>query len=471
MSALGKTPHCTKNMLVLPSLPVYSTCKKSSALPRKFPLATSTVPRKSFVRLSQPPLPGPNSAPRRLNQVNAAPKDSLRIGFGVSDELDNNSAVLSAVKMANIDSPQLAFLACTVERDAADVIDHLKNTLPGVLVHGATSCGGVLSVGGGVKANGVSCLLVSGAPQGSLAAASSPITGECSAQAAAEKAALELQSQLNGSPKAVLMSTVPGMEEGVIQGIQKVFSAGVPIYGGTAADNEIAGKWSVLATEGALGSGVSLVGIGEGVSVGGALTSPYKPTGRSATATAALGRRVMELDGRPAADVVYEWLGDSIKEAYEEGGMILAQTSTKPILVTAPGATDGVAAHLAAVVRGGDGDGSCDFFVEVPEGSKVSMMDAGDGPSSGYSAAVAEAFDAARRSAGTDEPKAGLLFYCGGMGIAVGDNLQGALTSEEVTSKAAGVPVMGMTVFGEQSNTEPLGNKHCNLSVGMVLLG
>lgn len=58
------------------------------------------------------------------------------------------------------------------------------------------------------------------------------------------------------------------------------------------------------------------------------------------------------------------------------------------------------------------------------------MMEAGDGPMSGYAAAICQAFNKAKKSGGIEKPSAALLFYCGGMGMAVGDNLTAGLTSE-----------------------------------------
>ena len=62
------------------------------------------------------------------------------------------------------------------------------------------------------------------------------------------------------------------------------------------------------------------------------------------------------------------------------------------------------------------------------------LLDAGDGPATGYAAALSKAYDAAStielglgRTDTIENPIAGVLIYCGGMSIAVGDNLDAAV--------------------------------------------
>ena len=187
-------------------------------------------------------------------------------------------------------------------------------------------------------------------------------------------------------------------------------------------------------------------------------------------ATRAEGRRVFEIDGGPAKDWAYAWLGDDVKQAYEEGGLVLPQTAQRPIGISdaaAPGEVRTL--HLAAL--GGAGETYVDFFAPVPESSTLTVMDAGDGPATGYSRALSEAFDEAKRELGGADAKAGLLIFCGGMAIAVGDALDTGLTDEGFVSRTRGVELLGMTCFGEQACLPSRTNVQRNLSVGLILFG
>jgi hypothetical protein len=101
----------------------------------------------------------------------------------------------------------------------------------------------------------------------------------------------------------------------------------------------------------------------------------------------------------------------------------------------------------------------------VPEGSEVVVMDSGTGPATGYAGALAAAYKAA--SGYFSSPKAALLVYCGGMAIAVGDKLDEGLKGP-LAQATAGVPVLGMTCFGEQGVCGRAGNVQRNLSMGML---
>jgi hypothetical protein len=45
-----------------------------------------------------------------------------------------------------------------------------------------------------------------------------------------------------------LLHATPGYEEIIIEGIEEIIKSQIPIYGGSAADNDISGKWFVLKT-------------------------------------------------------------------------------------------------------------------------------------------------------------------------------------------------------------------------------
>mmetsp|Transcript_11415 Transcript_11415/g.33649 ORF Transcript_11415/g.33649 Transcript_11415/m.33649 type:complete len:404 (-) Transcript_11415:445-1656(-) len=382
-----------------------------------------------------------------------------KAGYGISTAEDTKDAVAEAVKGAGIDGPSLAFVSATVKRDAEEVRKAFADALPGVPLHGITSSGALLTSGGS-KSGAVGCLLIK-YPKESFATAYDEKDGEAAAKALKEGMA---------KPATIFMGATPGAEEGVVEALGKEFP-GVPVYGGTAADDELAGAWSVMSADKSSGTGVSLVGIGPSVKFGAAMLAPYTLGDTTVKATKTEGRRVFEIDGKPAADWAFELLGDEVKEQYENGGLVLPQTATKPFGLKQPSG-EIVTAHLASF--GGKEGSYIDFFCPIPEGAELNLMSSGDGPSTGYASALAEAYDKAK-AAGTlkgGKPVAGILIFCGGMAIAVGDNLDSGLTSKDFSSKVDGLPMLGMTCFGEQGCLpEEKKNVQRNLTVGMILLG
>lgn len=382
-------------------------------------------------------------------------KSSGLSGYGFSALEDPAAAVQEAVKTAGIADCTMAFIGCTISHNPEAVVAAFKEALPDyVNIHGVTSCGNILGKDG--PNAGVGCLLIK-AP-GAFVSASGKTGAE---------AATALKCKLGGAtPDAVIMGTTPGAEEGFIKEIEGVLGKDTTIWGGTAADNEVNGSWRVLTTEGAVSEGISLVGINKSkVKFGWSMLGPYTKTEKTAKVTAAEGRKITTLDDAPAADWVKEWLGDAVEKEYAEGGMILGQTAQKPIGIIQPNGSY-IASHLA--VLGGE-DKSVTLFTPVATGDTLTVMDSGDGPSSGYSAALVKAYDGALKNGGIKKPMAGLLMYCGGMSIAVGDNLAKGLSDPGFQGKVKGMPMMGLTVFGEQFNMPGVGNCQNNLSMGMMI--
>ena len=396
----------------------------------------------------------PNGASSGLGAVQGS-------GFGVSGEESTTDAVAVAVSMAKDaigDKPiTLAFVSSTVVRNVEEVREAFVGSLPGTPIHGITSSGAVLT-GSGAIPSSVGCLLLSAEPD-DFAVAFDEKDGS--------KAATSLKAMMP-NPKAIFLGATPGAEEGVIEVLSNEFP-GVPVFGGTAADDELTGAWSVFSSTASSETGVSLVGIGGDISFGASMVGPYTSTRKTAVATKTDGRRVLEIDGKPAADWVFDWLGDEVRDQYENGGLVLPATAQKPIAIQATPEDELITAHCAAF---GGTEKFVDFFAPVPQGSTMTIMESGNGPETGYAAALNEAFDTANSMIEGSPARAGLLIYCGGMAIAVGENLNKGLTSEPFSSKMKSLPCMGITCFGEQAclpSTKK--NAQRNLSVGMILFG
>jgi len=387
-----------------------------------------------------------------------APPVGILAGQGFSVAEATGDAVMEAVQMAieqaQIREPQICFAACTADRDVSEVQAAFAELLPNVPIHGLTSSGAVLHSQGSLP-KGIGCLLIEATPASFATAFSED----------AEQAAQILKEQMP-QPQAILMSTVPGSEEAAIAQITAVFGdAIVPIFGGTAADNEVKGDWRVFCSQGVSDKGISLVGINQGVRFGAHIGAPYTPTEQTAIITKCEGRRAFEIDGAPASDWVYNWLGESVEDAYVNGGLILQQTAQRPIGFQMPSG-EYLTAHIAAL---GGPDKTVDFFVPIMEGDKIVVMDSADGPETGYAQCLADSWDTAMASGGLTRPQAGLLIYCGGMAIAVDDKMDDGLQSG-LQGRVGDMPLLGMTCFGEQAYlAQDQKSEQRNLSLGFIL--
>jgi hypothetical protein len=402
---------------------------------------------------------------------------SLEVGVGLSTLSTAHAAAhdaLAQARRSHDGRPGLALVASTVEHPADAVYAALRTELPRTPIFGLTTSLGVLTSGGVVSGpGGVVAVMLLGSPDNrwSFAAGSASIDGgEAAAGISAGRQAARAVAETSGQSKApamLLLAASPGCEEEVLEGIAEVFPD-VPVYGGSAADHAIAGGWQVYTDRGAQHSAVSLVGLfGEG-RLGGAFLAPYESTARSALVTAARGRRLLELDHRPAATVLAEWIGDAVVHQAKTGGKVLAQTALSPLAIRqqAGGLSHCVLAHPFQIVQP---QGAVDLFVRVREGDRLSLMRSSR---SELTRALEELAQRALRAGGLlrHEVAGALLIYCAGCAGAVGAELDEGLRTH--LGKVLGeVPILGLCTFGEQGFVPGLGNRHQNLSLGLVLFG
>lgn len=428
---------------------------------RSSPSVHSHTRATSFVPVFVRPVVSP---PRRCATMPFSPTVTasaspipLSAGVGTSTATETSAALANALATATASlpgPPTAVLLTATVSHDAEQsLLPALADRLPGIPVHGATTCAAALTNEGPVASPALSILALY-AP-GGLAVSARPAADPDSVAAAAA----ELTEKLGVAPAHVIVHATPGTEEGVINTLNTALP-NIPIFGGSAADDAVAGGWRLICTDAIHSEGVSLLGIAPGVRFGAALVPPYEPTSVSAVVTKASGRTIFELDGKPAGSVLREWVGDSVDTQAREGGGVIVECAGFPLGVErVSGGFVGI--HAAEIGT----DGSVGLFAEVAEGDKLTVMSRVGGGDSADAAArgLEMAYDQAMKKGDLSQPKAGLMIYCGGLSIAVGDGLAKSL--EVMKDKA---PMLGITAFGEQGNLNGC-NVHSNLAVGVAL--
>ncbi|MDR1835524.1 MAG: hypothetical protein LBQ96_06950 [Fusobacteriaceae bacterium] len=125
------------------------------------------------------------------------------------------------------------------------------------------------------------------------------------------------------------MAAPPGEEETYLKGITDVIGR-KPFFGGSAADNAIAGEWTLYTDEaGEFADGVT-VAFFWGGKITNLFTGAYRETDDVGIITKVKDKRVLvEIDGKPALKRYAQWAGveaDSLK-----GGNLLVYTITSPL--------------------------------------------------------------------------------------------------------------------------------------------
>jgi hypothetical protein len=285
------------------------------------------------------------------------------------------------------------------------------------------------------------------------------------ARRAAREAAQAIAAKLGRTPDALLLHATPGFEERLIEGLDDAFGGHAPpTFGGSAADDDLSGKWSVFEGAQTAREGFLLVGFKSEKPVLGSFVAGYVPGRQRGIVTRASGRVVMEIDHRPAARVYDEWLSGALQGALDEGRVVLADTTLHPV-GRAIDRVGNVPRYLLSHPHEVRRDGALTFFTELAQGDEIVLM-------IGSAASLLERTDqVVQRAIGRTgaKPRGGVLVYCGGCVMAIGDRAKEVGTT--YARAIGGAPFIGAATFGEVgcfTGPTPV-NRHGNLMCDTVL--
>ncbi|TGD61314.1 hypothetical protein EYC08_18855 [Tabrizicola sp. WMC-M-20] len=331
-------------------------------------------------------------------------------------------------------------------------------------LHGGSSCLGIMTQ--------ESVNIESGAGLGALAiwdAAGNYGTGSAdlgtNAGDAARRAtqiALAAAGRPGEIPDLVWLTVAPGREEQVLDGIRAVIGTETPIVGGSAADNDVSGKWAQFGPSQSHSEGVVVSVLFPSTSVASAYQSGYAPTGDNGVVTRVDGRRLLEIDGQPAATVYHGWTGGAVPVADDTPQSILAAATLWPLgRVTREIA--GVPFHLLAHPAVANPDGSIDLFADITKGDRLwQMRGSADSLTSRAGRVARQACD---DSAG--DIAGALVVYCGGCMLAVQDRMDEV--QQGINAALGDVPWLGVFTFGEQGVPAGAMAKHGNLMISCTV--
>jgi len=366
------------------------------------------------------------------------------------------------VKAFGLRDPSFILAYATVDFPLLKLLEGLRKDFPSAPIFGCTSYQGVFSREGFFRG----AALLAGEPGDGLhvtAVARRANAGD--ARGKADAACREIVAALNGKPRVILMHATPGFEERIVEGIESAIGHEVAIFGGSAADDSIAGDWQVFGGTTLIDQGFVLAAFSSLEDIYGGFLGGFLPTSRAGRVTKSEGRKVLEIDGRPAALVYNEWTGGIIDVEVKEGGVVLLKTSLQPVgrvVDDTLGVTMRVLCHPHEVTGS-----ALSFFTEIPTGENITLMLGSQTQLMSRMEKVIQRAAAGQK--GLLSLKGGLFVYCGG---SLGLILDEASEIARQFKKGAGdIPFVGVATFGEQGCFvgKRKANRHGNLMCSAVL--
>lgn len=376
-------------------------------------------------------------------------------------------------------SPDLVIVFYDCNHDADAIYAFVRDQFPAAALLGGSSCSGAMSQSGLGGAGSIGLLLIED-PDGDYGTAAIRIEG--SGADAAEKAlhaALERANCAGELPELLWIYQAPGQEEAVIEGLRRVVGDRCPIIGGSAADNDVTGKWTQIGPDGVLTDGIVIGALFSSGGIGFAFQGGYEPSGESGIVTRigydcagetgivtqARGRQIISINGRPAAEVYNEWTGGAIADKLS-GGSILTDTTMYPVGIDA-GKIEGITNYLLIHPDKVLPNGALSTFADVEEGAQLFSM-RGNKSRLVERAGKVAASAAAHIPGGAGNLAGGLVVYCAGCMLAVGDEMPEV--AQAVTDSFEGMPFLGCFTFGEQGAMLDK-NTHGNLMISAIAFG
>jgi hypothetical protein len=288
------------------------------------------------------------------------------------------------------------------------------------------------------------------------------MTGELTAFSYAKTAALEIKNKF-GNPDIILMHATPGYEERILEGIASVFGKEMPVYGGSAADDDLSGKWFVFNNITKVGAGFLLVGI-KSKNVSGSFLSGYLHTQSSGVITKAdkdsktitrAGKRIIyEIDNKPAAVVYNEWTRGLISKYLETGGIILKETALSPlgrVVGKLMGMDLFLLSHPHMVIAHNK---AISLFTEIKAGEKIWLM------MGNKNSLIKKAREVGQKAllSGRRSVNGAILIYCGGVIANILDSVDIVIKEFEASINTKNF--IGAATFGEQGYFKGINESH-----------
>jgi hypothetical protein len=355
-------------------------------------------------------------------------------------------AARAALAEAADDDARLLLVFASSDYDLRPLTAAIGDVAAGIAVVGCSSAGEISAEGPGAG----SVLVVALGGDG-FSFSATAVSASANPRDAGARAAACIGDVADREHRVLLLlSDGPtARQPDIVRGAYSVAGAGVPLVGGVGGRRAQPARPSLIYGATVLEDAVIGIAIGSDAPIGVGVRHGWRPVGEPMLVTRAAPGRVLELDGRPAAEVYRERLG---------GHQPVAVTLAHPL-----GMQRRVGeAHTRWVGDDGAADRSLDSC--VPAGAMVWLMESdADG--------VKDATDAACRAAldglGGDSALALLAFDCNARLLFLGDGVGDEVA--RLARHAGDAALAGLYTFGEIARTRGSAGFHQQTLVVLAL--
>jgi len=389
-----------------------------------------------------------------------------KVGYSTSDDSYQTGVETAKKAVKDMSNPKLAFLYTSVKNDIKSVIKGVKSVI-NVPTIGCTSSGGIIVEDGIITSdNGFAGMMLLDDKKMTVGIACHEAGKD--PRAIGRKVAIEAveNAKTTRAPAYFYMVASPKEEEEYLMGIQDVIGR-VPMFGGSAADDDVTGNWKIICDEKVISDGVAVAFFYTDNEIVTTFTSGYKETNNIGLITEVKdSRTLVSIDGISALRKYSNWT--KVSPSNLKGKKLLEASTTKPLGVKDPLGNLIVIRHP---MFGNDmgtkttTDDTITLGNKVVKGTAIIQLEA---TVDELINSIGETIKETRNELYTDAA-AYILINCGGLKLAIGNRL------EEVYLKAVketkNVPFIMPFTFGQYGYDEHSSNICGGLMLSFTVFG
>ncbi len=252
----------------------------------------------------------------------------LNTKVGYSQNKDAFSSGTESAKMANLDNAKVGLLFTSCIMDQNEILKGVKS-VSNAHILGCTSSAAICTQDGYLNAeDGYSGLMSFGGDVEVGVSGASREEGS-SAREIGRTIAKNALKELNAKPDYFFMCASPKEEEEYLLGIQDIIGS-VPVFGGSAADNTVEGKWSIFCDNKVFSDGCAICLFKTNAKMANIYTGQYKETNNVGIITEVKSdRTLVTIDNTPAVTKYCDWTGKN--ESAVAGGSLLTESIFNPL--------------------------------------------------------------------------------------------------------------------------------------------
>lgn len=388
------------------------------------------------------------------------------VGYSVCE--DSYIAGEETAKQAskNLENSKLGFLFTSVKNDIKEVVKGVKNIIDTPII-GCTSSGAIMVPDGIISSNNGFAGMMMIADENMKIGLACHEAGK-DARTIGRKVAIEAvqNAKSTRAPAYFYMVASPRQEEEYLMGIQDVIGR-VPMFGGSAADDTVEGKWKIICNDKVFTDGVAVAFFYTDNEIVTSYTGAYRETSNMGIITEVRDNRTLvSIDGISALKKYASWIGVTPQSL--KGNKLLEASITKPLGIKDPLGNLTIVRHP---MFGNDMGTKTVNDDTITLGNKVVPKTA----IFQLEATIDELIDSTKETMKDvkkqlyTEPAAYFLVHCGGRKLGIGNRIEEV--HKQILKETKGVPFITIFTFGEYGYDEHSANICGGLMLSFTAFG